>query len=83
MNDQPIKGRILKEIRESRGISLETIYNETKVPLDALKAIEEGYTIRSISPFYLRGFAKIYARYLDVDVNKVIEDYIAQCALRA
>lgn len=69
------KGLLLKQARESKGISLETIHEETKIPMDALRAIEEGYTIRSLSPFYLKGFLKIYAKYLDIDVTSVVEDY--------
>jgi len=69
------KGEFLKKVRESKGISLQTIHEATKIPLDALKAIEEGYTIRSLSTFYLRGFLKIYAQYLDINVSEVLEDF--------
>ncbi len=71
MDDRLQKGKILKQARETKGISLEIVHEATKVPLDALKAIEEGYTIRSMSPFYYRGFLKIYSRYLGVDVGEV------------
>ncbi len=68
-------GQILKEIRTSKGIALETIHNATKIPLDALKAIEEGYRVRTLSPFYMKGFIKMYAEYLGVDVGEILEDY--------
>ena len=68
-------GQILKEVRESKGIALETIHNATKIPLDALKAIEEGYTIRTLSPFYMKGFMKMYAQYIGVDVEDIVSDY--------
>ncbi len=71
------KGAILKEAREKRGLSLETVHEATKIPLDAIRAIEEGYTIRTLSTFYLRGFIKIYARYLNVDLRLVLgDDYV-------
>ncbi len=69
------KGQILKKLRESKGISLETVHESTKIPLDALKAIEEGYTIRTLSSFYYRGFLKIYAQFLKVDVGEILDDY--------
>ncbi|MDP8212549.1 MAG: helix-turn-helix domain-containing protein [Candidatus Zapsychrus exili] len=69
------KGEILKNTRKERGLSLDIIHEETKIPMDVLRAIEEGYKVRTISPFYLKGFLKIYANYLDVDINNVIEDY--------
>ena len=68
------KGVILKESRESRRISLETVHEATKIPMDALRAIEEGYTVRSLSSFYYKGFIKMYAQYLGVDAREVIEE---------
>jgi len=68
-------GTILKEARESKGLSLETVHEAIKIPLDALRAIEEGYTIRMLSPFYYTGFVKMYAHYLNIDAAEVIEDY--------
>jgi len=74
-DEKKTPGQILKEIRTSKGISLETVHNATKMPLDALKAIEEGYQVRTLSPFYIKGFIKMYAEYLGVDVSDVLEDY--------
>jgi len=68
-------GAILKKARESQGLSLEIVHEATKIPLDALRAIEEGYTIRMLSPFYYRGFVKMYAQYLNIDASQVIADY--------
>jgi len=68
-------GVILKKAREDQGLSLEIVHEATKIPMDALRAIEEGYTIRMLSPFYYSGFVKMYAHYLNIDVARVIEDY--------
>ncbi len=59
----------MKETREAKGISLSTIHEVTKIPMDVLKAIEEGYTVHSLSSFYLKGFIKMYAQYLDVEMK--------------
>ncbi|VAW13105.1 hypothetical protein MNBD_BACTEROID05-1283 [hydrothermal vent metagenome] len=69
------QGDLLKKAREKSGLSLETIHEETKIPMDALRAIEEGYTIRTLSPFYITGFVKIYAQYLGINVEDIIDDY--------
>ncbi len=69
------KGLILKNKRIELGLSLEAVHETTKIPLDALKAIEEDYTIGTLSPFYIRGFVKIYAKYLNVDVTEVLDDF--------
>ena len=74
-DSSPRKGLILKQAREAKGLSLQVVHEATKVPMDALKAIEEGYTIRTLSSFYYKGFLKIYARYLGVDISQVVEDY--------
>ena len=35
-------GVILKQEREAQGLSLDIVHEATKIPLDALRAIEEG-----------------------------------------
>lgn len=66
-------GQRLKLAREEKGMSLELVHEATKVPLDALRAIEEGYTVRTMSPFYYKGFVKIYGEYLGVEVDDVVQ----------
>lgn len=73
--DRAQKGLILKQAREAKGISLEAVQDVTKIPLDSLKAIEEGYRVRTMTDFYYCAFVKLYAKYLGVDINAVIEDY--------
>jgi len=69
------KGGVLKKVREERGLSLENVHEATKIPLDALRAIEEGYTVKILSEFYIKGFLKIYAAYLNLDVSEIIDNY--------
>ena len=66
------RGIILKESRESKGLSLRTVHEMTKIPMDVLKGIEEGYTVRTLSEFYLKGFIKMYAHYLGIDDSEVL-----------
>jgi len=75
-SDKKTAGEILKETRESKGLPLTTVHEVTKIPMDVLKAIEEGYSVRTLSPFYLKGFVKMYAEHLGVDVSKVLESQI-------
>lgn len=67
------QGSFLKAAREAKGLTLDMAHEATKIPLDALRAIEDGYSVRSISPFYLKGFLKMYAEYLGVPPQEVIE----------
>lgn len=75
MSEPNPRGQLLKQARVTKGISLEVVHESTKIPMDVLRAIEEGYTVRTLSPFYYKGFLKIYAQYLNVDIKQVIEDY--------
>jgi hypothetical protein len=43
--------------------------------MDVLRAIEEGYSVRILSPFYYRGFIKIYAEFLGLDVGEMYKQY--------
>ncbi len=72
MEDLKIKGSILKQTRESQGLSLEAVHENTKIPLDVLRALEEGYTVRTISPFYQKGFLKLYAKHLNLDWKEIV-----------
>src|SRR5579863_913125 len=69
------KPSILKSTRESKGLTLEIVHEATKIPMDALRAIEEGYSVRILSPFYYRGFIKIYAEFLGLDVGEMYKQY--------
>jgi cytoskeletal protein RodZ len=64
-------GPFLKTAREKQGLSLEMVHDVTKIPLDALRAIEEGYKVRTLSPFYYKSFVKSYAKYLGVDITAI------------
>lgn len=66
---------LLRDARESKGLTLEIVHEATKIPLDALKAIEQGYSTRILTPFYYKGFIKIYAEFLGLDVNEALKAY--------
>ena len=65
------QGTLLKSTREARGISLRVVHEATKIPMDVLRAIEEGYTVRTLTPFYFKGFIKMYAGYLKINVQDI------------
>ena len=69
------KTSILKSTREAKGLTLEIVHEATKIPMDALWAIEEGYSVRILSPFYYRGFIKIYAEFLGLNVEEMYKHY--------
>ncbi len=66
---------LLKEARLAKGLSLDIVHESTKIPMDALRAIEDGYSTRILTPFYYRGFIKIYAEFLGLNVNDALKEY--------
>jgi len=68
------KGIRLKKIRLEKGFTLEEVQKKTKIHLSILEAIE-GDSLTNLSPIYLKGFLKIYCKFLEVDPNEYIEDY--------
>ena len=75
---QKTHNSLLKNTREAKGLTLDIVHEATKIPLDALKAIEEGYSVRMLTPFYYRGFLKIYAEFLGLDPVEVLSRYEVQ-----
>ena len=67
-------GARLKEIRLKKGLSLEDAHKKTKIHTTILKAIEED-NLAHMSPIYIKGFLKIYCKFLDVDPREFIAGY--------
>ncbi len=72
----PTPGKRLKEIRESQDISLEEISQRTRIRLAYLQAIEEDDIDSLPSRAQLRGFLRLYAHELGVEIEDLqIEAY--------
>src|SRR5512136_2744554 len=67
-------GAKLKKIRQEKGLSIEDVQKQTKIHPNILKAIEEDNFI-NLSPVYVKGFLKIYCKFLGVDPSQ----YILEC----
>lgn len=67
-------GTRLKKIRLEKGFGLEEVQKKTKIHIKILKAIEEDGLI-NFSPVYIKGFLKIYCKFLGVDPRDFIADY--------
>lgn len=67
-------GAKLKKRRQELGLSLEEVQKKTKIHLNILKAIE-GDSLTGLNPIYLKGFLKIYCKFLGIDPKDCIPDY--------
>src|SRR5690625_7056330 len=66
-------GEKLKEIRETRNLSLDDIQEETKIQKRYLRAIEDGNFHILPGSFYARAFIKEYAQALGLDYEELLE----------
>ena len=67
-------GARLKRIRLEKGLSLDDVHKNTKINLTILRAVEDDNII-GFSPIYIKGFVKIYCKFLGVDPKEYIADY--------
>lgn len=69
-------GQKLKQIRESQGVSLEEISDETRIRMTYLRAIESNEVESLPSPLQMRGFLRLYASFLGVELESLqVEGY--------
>jgi len=69
-------GRILKEAREARGLTLEEVDENIKIRTKYLQAMEEEqFELLPGGPVYVRGFLKNYGRFLELDVEGLLGAY--------
>ncbi len=69
-------GERLKKIRLEKGLSLEEANKKTNIHLTILKAIEDDSMI-NLNPIYIKGFIKIYCKYLGVDPQEFVPEHKA------
>lgn len=72
-------GEKLQREREMRGISLEEIAGATKIGTRALRALEEEQFEKLPGGIFNKGFVRAYARYLGIDEEQAVADYMAAC----
>ncbi|MBC8317977.1 MAG: helix-turn-helix domain-containing protein [Desulfobulbaceae bacterium] len=68
-------GSILRKEREKQNISLEEVAESTCIHIATLRAIETGDRDRMPAEVFSRGFVKLYAEYLGLDSQDIINCY--------
>jgi len=66
----------LKKRRRELGLTLDQISNKTKINIKFLKAFESG-NFAELPQTYVRLFLKAYAQELNMDADRILEDYDA------
>lgn len=67
-------GQKLEEARNRKGISLREASESTKIRGDYLSAFESSNFEINLPEVYLRGFVRLYARFLDLDQDSIVAD---------
>lgn len=68
-------GRILREARESKGMTIAQAAEATRILYPVIEGLETEDFRRIAAPIYGRGFIKIYAEVLGLDPNPLLNDY--------
>ncbi len=68
-------GEVIKNKRESLSKNLATVSTDTKIQKRYLEYIENNEFHKFDSEIFASGFLKIYSKYLDLDVDKVLALY--------
>ena len=71
-------GPTLRSARESRGLSIELVAQETRISPRFLEALEDERFEALPAPVYVRGFLRSYANYLHVDATPLMNELNAR-----
>ncbi|HZU44878.1 MAG TPA: helix-turn-helix domain-containing protein, partial [Terriglobales bacterium] len=70
-------GERMQRERELRGVTLDEISVVTKIGTRSLKALEEEDFDKLPGGIFNKGFVRAYARYLGIDPDEAVADYLA------
>ncbi|HOV21353.1 MAG TPA: helix-turn-helix transcriptional regulator [bacterium] len=68
---------LLKETREKKGIGIDEIIENTRIPQKYIKIIEDGQWEKFPSQTYLLGYLKIYCEYLNIK-KEIIDTILSE-----
>jgi len=70
-------GGALQEQREALGLSFQDVFRATRIPIEHLRALEEGRIAQLPGPTYTLGFIQTYCQYLDLNGAYYMDRYRA------
>ena len=71
-------GQMLQDARIASGISVQEVSNHIHLKLSVINNIEQSVGDKHISPMFMRGYIRCYARYLKISEDEVIAAYDCQ-----
>src|SRR5262245_52452410 len=71
-------GQKLKNAREEKRLTLEKVFEDIRIRIQYLQALEEDDLSIMPSPVQARGYLRNYAQYLDLDFNQLLNELRAE-----
>src|SRR5574342_346457 len=69
-------GDFFKQVRETKGLTVDEVASKTRIRSDFVKALEEGNFAKLPDQVFARGFVRSYARSLGLDEEDAIHRFI-------
>lgn len=69
-------GEFFKQVRETKGLSVEEVALKTRIRADFVRAIEDGNYAKLPDQVFARGFVRSYARSLGLDEEDAIQRFV-------
>jgi cytoskeleton protein RodZ len=68
-------GEFFKQVRETKGLTVDEVASKTRIRTDFVKALEEGNFAKLPDQVFARGFVRSYARSLGLDEDDAIHRF--------
>jgi cytoskeleton protein RodZ len=75
-------GRYLKALRLEKGLNIETVSSETRIPLETVEAIEAEDHDKLPDQVFVKGFLRAYAKLVDANPDATVQRYLANYHLK-
>lgn len=69
-------GENLREARHNKKVSLEDASRATRIKIEILEQLESDEFDRLAAPTYTKGFLRLYAEYLGLDSQSIVDAYL-------
>src|SRR5437870_11613438 len=68
-------GEFFKQVRETKGLTIDEVASKTRIRTDFVKALEDGNFAKLPDQVFARGFVRSYARSLGLDEDDAIHRF--------
>lgn len=72
-------GEYLRQVRLNKQLELDHVANEIKIPVKTLTALEQDDYASLPEATFIRGYYRIYAKFLNVDSTEIIQRFDEAC----